>query len=109
LNDTHGDPGKPPSPYGPNCEAELIAGAHGSARAGAPEATLEDGRSFSAGDIRTEGAFKLVIDRAGTNGVDTSVFYVTGSLEASLKNDRDTSSKARFRARINRPDWPATD
>ena len=164
-DNTNGDPGKPPSVYGPKCAADLIeeatnttfhfeectaaagiisaggteqvshvfftfnrlppgarrmyvslvvdtvplaAGIHGSARAGAVEATLEDGRSFSAGDVRKEGALKFVIDQAVTLG-DDSVFYVTGSLVASLQNPQDTSSKVSFRARINRPDWPATD
>jgi hypothetical protein len=165
-DNANGDPGKPPSTYGPKCAADLIeeasnatlhfedctaaagvisaggaeqvshvflifnrlpqearrmyvslvvdtvplvAGTHGSARAGAVEATLEDGRSFSAGDVRKEGAFHFVIAKAGTDGIDKSVFYVTGSLEANLQNPHDTSSKARFRAQINTPDSLATD
>jgi len=86
----------------------LAPGAHGSARAGAVEATLEDGRTFSAGDVRKEGALQLVIEQANTVGDDTAVFYVTGLFEAQLQNPQSPSSKVLFRARINKPVDPPT-
>jgi hypothetical protein len=84
----------------------LAMGAHNTARAGAVEATLEDGRTFSAGDVRQEGAVDLVIEQANTIGDERSVFYLTGSFEARLQNSQNPSSAVRFRARINQPMAP---
>jgi hypothetical protein len=79
----------------------IAPGLHPSARAGAIEATLSDGRTFSAGDVKTDGSLQLVIDKAGADMNMSNVFYVTGSLESTLVDVRNTSSKLRLRAKIN--------
>jgi hypothetical protein len=81
----------------------LTAGAYSRARVGAIEATLEDGRSFSVGDVRKEGALAFIIDSAGTAPDRPTVFYVKGSLETSLQELHNPSSKLLFRAVINKP------
>jgi len=83
----------------------LSAGVHENARAGAVEATLEDGRTFSVGDVRKEGALALVIDQASTADSGDHL-YLTGSLDATLQNLRDNSAGVSFRAWINKGGLP---
>jgi hypothetical protein len=83
----------------------LTAGVHENARAGAVEATLEDGRTFSVGDVRKEGALALVIDEANTADSGDHL-YVSGSLDATLRNLRDDSARVSFRAWINKRSPP---
>ena len=80
----------------------IAPGVEASARAGAIETTLRDGRKFSAGDVTRVGAFQFVIDKAGTADPTPDVYYITGTLEATLVDERDPSSKLRLRAGINR-------
>ena len=86
--------------------APIARGVHASARAGAIETTLTDGRQFSAGDLRKDGSLQLVIDKAVAAEGLPDVFYVTGRLESELVNVRDASSKLRLLAQINAPIAP---
>jgi hypothetical protein len=82
--------------------APLAPGRHTSARAGSIETTLSDGRKFSTGDLEKERSLQLVIEKAGTAD-DPDVFYVTGTLESTLVDVQNASSKLRLRSWINRP------
>jgi hypothetical protein len=81
--------------------APLVAGVHERARAGAIDVILEDGRWFSAGDVRTGGILQLVIDRADQSAAGDH-FYVTGSLQVMLAGVENSSLKLLLRAEINR-------
>lgn len=84
----------------------LAVGVHTGARAGAIETTLSDGRTFSAGDVKKDGSLQLDIETAATNASSANIYYLAGTLEATLVNVQDASSKLRFRCWINRPITP---
>ena len=80
----------------------LGPGMHASARTGAVEATLQDGRRFSAGDVKKEGSLHFVVTEApALEGKD--IFFVTGSFEATLAEDQNVSSTIRLTTWINKP------
>jgi len=81
--------------------APLAVGIHGNARAGALEVTLQDGRTFSAGDIRKEGTLAFAVEKAALSDSGDH-YYVTGTLETTLQDVRNSSSKLRFRSWANR-------
>ena len=85
--------------------APLAVGVHGNARAGAIEVTLQDGRTFSAKDIRNEGTLAFDVEEAALSD-SRDHYYVTGTLETTLHDVRNSSSTLRFRSWANRPRPP---
>jgi hypothetical protein len=81
--------------------APLAIGAHGNARAGSLEVTMHDGRTFSAGDIRKDGALAFAIENVAPSDSGDH-YYVTGTLEATLHDLRNSSSTLRLRSWANR-------
>lgn len=77
----------------------LAPGAPTSARAGAVEATLSDGRELSAGDVKKNG-FDFVIAQAEPAMNLPNVFYLDGLLVSTLTNVQDPASSFRLRASI---------
>jgi hypothetical protein len=80
----------------------LAPAMHASARGGAIETTLTDGRIFSTADVRKEGSFQLTIEQAGPANEAADHYYVTGMLEATLVDHQDTSSKVRLKCWMSR-------
>lgn len=81
--------------------APLVPGQYTSARAGSIETTLGDGRIFTAGNVKSDGSFKLAVERVAPGMLDPDVLLVTATLEATLVDVANPSFKQRLRAGTN--------